>query len=227
MSTKNSESHWMALVLPSFKKQSTLSRWIVFLCLSTSLSLLNSAVVADNTTLLGSVCKKENRASTEKGVKIACLPKRGELVWQKAEWQDVSIEVLLRNVPIESTSNFNVSAASSRCLSEVRFGEETSKWSNLLISATLNDVTRLLVSKQISNPIVSLSSQINYGGTRGSPGLRSMKCTWREKVRIVDIFKDDNYVLSFSGLNAKLSYEKLKSQKWNIRISRRSEPLNP
>lgn len=227
MSTKSSESHWMALKLPNLKQQSTLSWWVVVLCLSTSLSLFNSAVVADNTTLLGKVCKKENRASTEKGVKIACLPKSGELVWQKAEWQDVSVEVLLRDVPIESTPNFNVSAASSRCLSEVRFGEETSKWSNLSISATLNDVTRLLVSKPISSPIVSLSSQINYGGTEGRPGLKSMKCTWSEKIRIVDIFEDDNYVLSFSGLNRKFSYEKLKSQKWNIRISRRSEALNP
>jgi len=199
-----------------------LTRGVIVLCLSTIFSLPNLAVFADSTTLLGKACKKENKASAEKGVKIACLPKRGGLVWQKAEWQDVLVEVQMRDVLIESTRNFNVSAANKRCFSEVNFGEETSRWSNLTISATLFDVERLLYSRSISSPMISLSSQIKYGGTDEKIGLKSMKCTWKEKVRIVDIFEDDIYLLSFSGLNRKLSYEKLKSQKWQIRISRKS-----
>jgi hypothetical protein len=183
--------------------------------------VFHQPAIANSKGMLGEACKREGRASIENGIKIACLPKRGELVWQRAEWQDVELSIGLKGIALESSPNFDVSAASNKCLSSVEFGQDNSIWRRLLVSATADDKTRNLISKPITSPIVSLASKIEYGETQKNTGSRTITCTWTDKIRLVGLFRNDTYTISFSGLNRTFSYAKLKDQKWQINISLR------
>jgi hypothetical protein len=183
---------------------------------------LSQAAIGDSRAMLGKRCKIEGQTSIENSIKIACLPKNRVLKWQKAEWQDVKLVVRVRNIKFESATSLNVSAAHSGCFSAVEGETDTARRSQFSITSINYGDERTLASKAIPNPMISITSGVQFGGSIDKTNTKSLKCVWNDQVRLVGLNKNDSYSVFFSGLTRTLTYAELEKQKWKILISIRA-----